>query len=352
MTTDGPDNAEPVSMGAAATLVNVAQRAGVSLKTASRAVNGEPRVSEATRAKVLDAAHDLGFHLNRAASLLARGVTTNLVGLITGDLANPFYSGLAKGVEQELRSRSMQLTIASSDEDPGREMELIEELSDRQPRALILVSTLKDHSMLSALRSRGIPIVFVDRRPVGIDADFVVLDNLAGARSAVEHLIAVGHTSIGFIGDIERLATHRDRFEGFTEAMRSSSLDSARWVRHGAHNVAAAHEAARDLLARPDAPTALFTSNNLITVGALRAMRGLEVPPALVGFDDFELADLLGVTVVAHSPSEMGRTAARIALDTDQRRTTPGTEIVLSPRLIIRGSGERPPVADASSHRR
>jgi LacI family transcriptional regulator len=325
------------------TLAQVAELAGVSLKTASRAVNGEPRVAEATRERVLDAAHQLGFQLNRAASLLARGLTSNLVGLITGDLANPFYSAVAKGVEQELRSQGIQLAVASSDEEPARERELIGEFVDRQVRALILVSTITDHSDLTTVQARGIPVVFVDRPGVGIDADSVLLDNRQGAHDATAHLIAAGHTAIGFIGDLSRLETHRERLAGFEDAMRAASLDPGRWVRHDAHDVATALEEVRTLLSQPDAPTALFTSNNRITIGALRAMIELDRWPALVGFDDFELADVLGVTVVAHDPVEMGRTAARLALGAIQRRHGELSHIVLPTRLVERGSGERLP---------
>lgn len=342
MATDPSGISSPRSRPAP-TLAQVAERAGVSLKTASRAVNGEPRVAEATRERVLDAAHQLGFQLNRAASLLARGLTSNLVGLITGDLANPFYSAVAKGVEQELRSHGMQLTVASSDEEPARERELIGEFVDRQVRGLILVSTITDHSDLSAVQSRGIPVVFVDRPGIGIDADSVLLDNRRGARDAVEHLIATGHTSIGFVGDLSRLDTHRERFAGFQDAMRAASLDAEHWVRHDAHDVTAALEEVRALLTQPDPPTALFTSNNRITIGAVRAMIELDAWPALIGFDDFELADVLGVTVIAHDPVEMGRTAARLALDAMDRRHEGPTGIVLPTHLVQRGSGERLP---------
>jgi LacI family transcriptional regulator len=350
MAADTPAAAPSARPGhSAPTLVQVAERAGVSLKTASRAINGEPRVADETRARVLDAAHVLGFQLNRAASLLARGIVSNVVGLITGDLANPFYSAVAKGVEQELRTRGMQLTVASSDEDPDRERELVTEFVDRQVRALILVSTVDDHRLMTAVQDRGIPVVFADRIGIGIEADSVVLDNRAGARLATEHLIAGGHTAIGFIGDLARLETHRERLEGYAAAMRNAGLDTGPLIRHGAHNVDTAREVTLSLLTQPDPPTALFTSNNRITVGALQAMSQVGSTPALVGFDDFELADVLGVTVIAHSPVEMGRTAARLALEATERRGGETTSVVIPTRLIERGSGERLRGADGQS---
>lgn len=343
MNTEVPYTAQPKATNRATspTLMQVAARAGVSLKTASRAVNGEPRVAEQTRARVLDAAHDLGFQLNRAASLLARGIVSNVVALITGDLSNPFYAALAKGVEQELRTKEFQLTVASSDEEPHREKELIDEFVTRQVRALILVSTIDDHRALQPIQERGIPVVFVDRRGIGIGADSVVLDNREGTRAAIEYLIHRGHRSIGFIGDLSRLETHRERFEGFVEAMSAHGLDPNRWERHGAHNLETARKTCLELLTQPHPPSALFTSNNRITVGALQTMSELGVSPALIGFDDFELADVLGVTVVAHDPVDMGRIAAHLALEAIERRAIEPRSVVIPTRLVIRGSGER-----------
>ena len=331
-------------LNALPTLVQVAAHAGVSLKTASRAINGEPLVAEQTRKKVLDAAQELGFQLNRAASMLARGVDSKVVGLITGDLANPFYSALAKGVERELRDYGMHLTVASSDEDPGRERSMVNELVTRQQvRALILVSTLDNHSEMRAVQSRGTPVVFVDRPGIDIQADSVVLDNREGSRVAVQHLIEGGHTSIAFIGDISRLETHRERLVGFTEAMTGAGLDAHRWVRSGAHSLDAAEQATRELFSGENRPTAIFTSNNRVTVGALAAFSSLEIRPAIVGFDDFELADLLGISVMAHDPVEMGRVAARMALKASaSRQMTPST-VTIPTELIVRGSGERQP---------
>ena len=326
----------------APTLVQVAARAGVSLKTASRAINGEPRVAVGTRSRVLDSAHELGFQLNRVASMLKRGVVSNVVGLVTGDLANPFYSALSKGVEQELRTVGMQLIVASSDEEPDRERALIAELVDRQVQALVVVSTLQDHSGMRAVQDRGIPVVFVDRVGLGIEADSVVLDNKAGSRMAVEHLIAGGHSDIAFIGDLARLETHRERLDGFIQAMSAAGLDPYRWIRHDAHDAASARNATCSLLTDIRPPSALFTSNNRITIGALQMTDELGKKPALVGFDDFDLADLLHVTVMAHDPVKMGRIAAELALAATRRRESEAaTHVIMPTRLVTRGSGER-----------
>lgn len=334
-----------------ATLVDVAERAGVSLKTASRAVNGEPHVAEATRARVAQAALELGFQLNSMASLLKRGIRSSFIGLVTGDLANPFYSALAKGVERELRARGLQLVVSSTDESGERERVLVEEMVARQVRALIVVSTHETNDALQAAQERGIPVVFVDRPAIGLTADSVVLDNREGARLATAHLLAAGHRRIGFIGDFSRLPTHRQRLDGYLDAMAHGEAvrggqDPRALVREDLHDAAGARGAALDLLAQPDPPTAFFTSNNRVTIGALTAFRGLPVAPALVGFDDFDLSDVLGVTVVSHDPVEMGARAAQLALESLETRQPKGEAIVLPVRLVERGSGEAPPGVD------
>jgi len=325
---------------AAVTLVDVAARAGVSLKTASRAVNGEPHVAEETRRRVVEAADALGFRLNSMASMLRRGIRSSVVGFVTGDLANPFYAAIASGIEQELRGHGMQLVVASTDEDPVRERELVDELVSRQVRALVVVSTRASHAELASVQERGVRVVLVDRPPVGLEADTVLLDSVAGARTAVEHLLAHGHRRIGFVGDFSRLSTHHERLTGFGEAMTAAGVDDwRRWVREDRHDAASARSGVSDLLALPEPPTALFASNNRVTTGTLSALRGLAVPPALVGFDDFDLADVLGVTVVAHDTVEMGRQAARLALAAGE----PPRCVVVPTRLVPRGSGEVAP---------
>lgn len=328
---------------APATLVDVAARAGVSLKTASRAVNGEPHVAEATRRRVVDAAERLGFRLNSQASMLRRGLRPGVVGFVMGDLRNPFYSAIAKGLELETRGRGLQLTVASTDEDPQRERDLVAELVDRQVRALVVVSTREEHGDLESVRQRGIRVVFADRPPVGLAADAVLLDDEGGARRAVESLLAHGHRRIGFVGDFSRLPTHRDRLHGYSAAMEAAGADGwRRWVREDRHDAASARGGVHELLALDEPPTALFTSNNRVTIGALSALRGVDVPPALVGFDDFDLADVLGVTVVAHDPVELGRRAAALALGPAPEDGVP-RRVVLPTTLVHRGSGEVAP---------
>ncbi|WP_029137803.1 LacI family DNA-binding transcriptional regulator [Nakamurella lactea] len=344
------------------TLRQVAAVAGVSIKTASRALRGEGYVAAATAVRVHDAARQVGFRLNALASELRQGGTSNLVGLVTGDLANPFYATVAGGIERELRARGLQLVTASTDEDPIAEQDLIDALLQRRVRALLIASSSTDHTHLADEAGRGVPLVFVDRPPVGVQADTVLIDNRTGAGDAVRHLIAGGHRRIGVVADLSRLATQQARIDGVGDAMSDAGIDDWRELfRPDAHDVAAAQTTVDQLLDMPDPPTALFTLNNRITAGALRALQQARIDgrldarahrdpesaarklPALIGFDDFELSDVLGVSVIGYAAEEMGRTAARLALDRLEGVNHPAQTVVLPTTLIERGSGERRP---------
>jgi len=327
------------------TLTQVAALAGVSLKTASRALNREPNVAATTGRRVWEAADQLGYRLNGIARELRRGATSALVGLVSGDLTNPFYSAVASGIERELRQHGLLLVTANNDEDAGLERSLVDAFLERRVRALLVVPSGRDHEYLAIEGNRGVPFVFLDRPPDGLAADAVLIDNAGGARSAGEHLLAAGHRRIALVADLARLVPQRARIDGFVAAMRAAG--NAEWesyVRTEVHDVRRAEHAVRDLLALDPPPTAIFTTNNRLTTGALRAMRGLADPPALVGFDDFDLADVLGTTVVAHDMTALGREAARLAHERISGHAGPARTIVISTSVIARGSGERPPL--------
>jgi LacI family transcriptional regulator len=188
--------------------------------------------------------------------------------------------------------------------------------------------------------------VFLDRPPQGIAADTVLLDNVGGARRAVEHLIDQGHARIACVADTAELYTVRERLAGYRQALSAAGLaQDPALIASGNHDVTSAQAAVEHLLGLPDKrrPTAIFASNNRNTVGALHALAELDRPVALVGFDDFELAGLLGTSVVRADPWRLGEQAAALAfarLDGDDR---PPLEITIPTELIVRGSGEVAP---------
>ena len=335
-----PDVARP-------TMRDVASIAGVSVKTVSRVVNGERGVRPVTAARVDAAIQRLGFTRNDIASSLRRG-RAGALGLVIEDVANPFYSAIARAVEDAAEARGHILITGSCEEDPTRERQLALRLLRRLVDALLIVPAGADHRYLRRELAAGVPIVFLDRPPGGVDADTVLLDNVGGARAGVEHLLRQGHERIAFVGDSRELYTAAERLAGYRAALADAGLGlREELVRAGSHDAARAEHAVRALLELPPdcRPTALFASNNRNTIGALRALREAPSPVALVGFDDFELADMLAtpVTVVRHAPEEMGRIAAQLAyrrLD-DGRRPPERTTITCE--LVIRGSGEVAP---------
>ena len=330
--------------GSRPTMRHVAERAGVSLKTVSRVINEEASVAPQTAERVVAAIAELGFRRNDLARSLRQGSTSATLGLVIEDLSNPFYSAVAQAVENVARPRGYMLITGSCEEDPDRERELILALLRRRVDALLLVpaGTERDQEWLGRELGDETPVVFVDRPPHGIEADAVLVDNAGGARTAVEHLIAHGHSRIACVADAPGLYTASERVAGYREALTHAGIahDDA-LLKLGARDAADAEAAVNELLALPEPPTAIFAGNNRITVGALRALHGGRT--ALVGFDDFELADLLGTTVVRHEALQIGAEAARLAFARLDGLDAPPQRTVIPTELVVRGSGEVAP---------
>ncbi|OAN33980.1 LacI family DNA-binding transcriptional regulator [Microbacterium sp. H83] len=321
------------------TLAQVAARAGVSLKTASRALGGESYVSEKTLASVLAAAAELDYQRNAAASLLASGRLADSIGLITGDFTNPFYSALAHAIEDEIRTRGMHLSVANSRESAEQEQLVAHDLADRQTKAVVTVSAMTDHAEYAQLQARGIPVVFVDRPAENLAADSVVFDNREGGRLAAQHLIEGGHHRIAFIGDYAWLPTYRQRLAGMGDVLDAAGERWRDLLRTDAHDVASSRERTRELLALDDAPTAIVAGNNRILLGVMEEISaGTDDRPAVIGFDDPEWARVLGVSVVAGDVEALGRDAARLALARLGDRTRAFESVVLPMHLLARRS--------------
>ena len=330
---------------ALATMRDVAEAAGVSLKTVSRVVNLEPGVRPELQRRVEDAVASLGFRRNVAARSLRTGHRIGSIGLIVADLMNPFYSSVAKAVEVVAARHGVVIIIGSSGEDATRERELVTNLLHRPVDGLIVVPAGSDHRYLEPERRMGAQIVFLDRGGGRIDADAVVLDNFRGARLGVDHLIRRGHRRVGFVGDSAGVRTTGERLEGYREALGAAGIAyDAQLVRLGSPAVEMAETATRQLLDMADPATAIFAANNRQCIGVLRAIRAAQRPIAVVGFDDFELADLLPVpvTVIAYDPAELGRAASELLFSRMAGDARPPQRIVIPTRLIQRGSGEIP----------
>jgi LacI family transcriptional regulator len=328
------------------TMNDVARTAGVSLKTVSRVVNGETTVAPDLVARVRAAVEVLHYRPHLGASTLRRtDRRTRTIGVLLEDVGNPFSSRVHRAIEDEARLHDVHVLTGSLDENPQRERDLVRAFTYRHADGLIIAPTGGDQSYLGSVPD--IPVVFVDRPPSGYAGDAVLATNVSGSQDAVRHLVAHGHRRIAYLGDHGQIATARERHRGYLAALSAAGLEpfAVRQLRHSSY----AESATLALFDRRDPPTALFTGQNLITIGAFRALRrlGRHRTVALVGFDDFPLADLLepAVTVVAQDPSTMGRTAARALVERIHGVPGPAREFWIPTTLIRRGSGEISPAA-------
>jgi LacI family transcriptional regulator len=330
---------------------DVAALAGVSLKTVSRVINAEPAVSAGLLTRVERAIEQLEYRPNLTASSLRRSDgKTATIGLVLEDLANPYSAAVTRAVEDAARPRRVTVVAGSVDEDPERERSLVREFVARRVDGLIVAPTAADQSYMMADRRAGTALVFVDRPPNHLDADAVVAANRSGASDGVRHLLAGGHRRVGFVGDVAAISTAADRYAGYVDALERAGLAvDASVVRRDVRGVDAARAAVEDLLRIAAPPTAIFAAQNVLGIGAFAALRALrrQFDVALVGFDDFPLADLLdpGVTVVAQDPAAIGRIAAEMLFRRLDGDRSPSIIEIVPTRLIVRGSGEiAPPV--------
>jgi LacI family transcriptional regulator len=324
----------------------VARVADVSLATVSRVINGTGEVRPDLAGRVHDAVKLLGYRRDVTASALRRADRQSAsIGLIIGDVSNPFFAAVHRGVEDVARAHGVLTFVGSSDEDAQRERDLADAFAARGVDGLVIVPSASDQSYLLRDHQAGIALIFVDRPPQFLRGDAVVSDNRGGGRAAVEHLIGAGHRRIAFLGDRPLLFTAAERLAGYREAFAAAGIaHSPALERLGLADSDLAREAALELLSAPDPPTALFTAQNLVTIGAILALRALgrEHDVAVVGFDDVILGELLepGVTVVAQDPYALGRHAGEQLFARLQGESTDPRTVVVPTRLIPRGSGE------------
>lgn len=330
-----------------ANIQDVAKRAGVSISTVSRVLNGNARVNSDVKKRVEAAVEALAYQPNSAARSL-RTNRSRIIGLLISDIQNPFFMGLIRGVEDEALRNEYSLILCNSSESPQREQQYLDVLYAERVAGAIIVPTREQlgDEALKRFRERGIPIVAVDRRVKDKGIDAVLVDNVQGAFEAVTHLIANGYRRIGVITGTVTTTTGRERLEGYRLALREAGIPrDADLERCGTFKAESGQELAAQLLGLTPPVEAIFACNNLLTLGALKAIqaRNLRMPEdvALVGYDDIPWAELgsISVTTVMQPVYELGSAAA---LRLFQRLQNPVVqtrqEITLAPSLRIRGS--------------
>ena len=350
------------------TIIEVAERAGVSTATAGRVLGGYGYASEALRKRVHAAAAALDYRANHLAKGLITG-RTQTIGVVTGDIESPFYASAVRGIGDVARSRGFGVVVTNSDENGQLERDSVQLLLEKQVDGLIVSpSDLEGSVHLHNAVAGGCPVVQIDRVARGLAADSVTVDNLGAARRCIERLLASGHTRIGMVAELESsslgdidmfirgaavsaiepttLYPSWQRLLGYLEAHRNAGLpvDIGLVRRVGAYSAAAAAAETMSLLSGARAPSALFTADGVMSAGAMAAIAGLgiDIPGrlSLTCFDDLDWMQFMrpGITAVAQPAQEMGRAAAELVLARIDGDVTPFRQVVLPAMLTERGS--------------
>jgi LacI family transcriptional regulator len=328
------------------TIKDVARLSGVSSMTVSRVINGSERVSPETRQRVESAIAELGYVPSRLARGLIRQKTGTLA-LIVPDVANPFFTLIVRGAEDVARRAGYRMILADTRADLTIERDVIEEMLAHRVEG-IMIAPVSDRSKghLQRLATYGVEFVLIDRTVSGIESDVVTGDNVGGARRLVEHLISLGHRRIGFITESDEVSTARDRRQAYEAALAAAGLsyDPSLIVRSTV-DPPGGFEGMRRLLELDEPPTAVFTVNNLVALGAIEAVRAheLEVPDdiALVCFDDIEYASRLYpfLTVMAQPAETLGTLGTQLLLERIEGRAPEQPRVVVLPaQFVVRRS--------------
>jgi LacI family transcriptional regulator len=328
------------------TIIDVAREASVGVMTVSRVINNHPSVKPTTRSKVMSAIARVGYVQNDAARML-KGRRGRTIGLIVPDLTD-FFAGCFHAVQEVAMRHDYQTLVVATGRSAAIESRQLEAINNHQIAGLIIVTSGADIQKLKSLLDSGIPVVALDRPIPGLQVDAVLVENREGAELGVRHLIEHGHKKIACIGSEGGSFTVRERFEGYRQAVRGAGLDPITF-----NNINALEDMealTHQWAGAKDRPTAAFSTKRLTSIRLIQALhrQKLRVPQdiALVGFDDFELAEVLGspLTVVWQSPTEIARAAAELlfrqippALDA-QAPTKQAAKMVFPTRLIIRRS--------------
>jgi LacI family transcriptional regulator len=336
---------------AAVSVKDVAALAGVSVGTVSNVLNRPDRVSPETRDRVSAAIAQLGFVRNESARHLRAG-SSRTVGLVVLDVANPFFTDVARGVEDTASAAGLAVILCNTDEKRAKEDAYLEVLEQQRVRGILITPADVISNRLLELRRRGTPVVLLDRKAVGRDQCSVSVDDRKGGDIAVTHLIGSGHRRIAFMGGPQTITQVADRLRGAKAAIKRAGLpeDALTIETTGGHNVAEGRLAIAQLLtmAKRRIPTAVFCANDLLALGALQELshQGVRVPydMAIVGYDDIDFASaaMVPLSSVRQPRHQIGRTAAELLIEeADDTGEHKHRQVVFEPELIVRESSTR-----------
>jgi LacI family transcriptional regulator len=348
----GADGAGDRSSNQAATIAEVAELAGVSIATVSRVLSGRSSVAPELRSKVTAAVEELSYRPNRLGQNLRRR-NAEMVGVVISDIENPHFSEMIHVAEEEAYRRGYRMLLCNTDESSERQRAYLQMLADERPVGVIIAPSDASGPEIGQLIDMGIPVVAFDRPVKDERADAVLADNYEAARMAVEHLAAIGITRIGYVGISTQIETGARRLAGYKAAMAARGLESR--AVDGGIRLATGFRAAEKLIREWPEMEGLITANNMVTLGALRALKAEKrrVPEdiAMVAFDDPFWTELVQppLTTLAQPVRAMTSTAVRLLIDNIEGRRREPQRIVFRFSLKVRESSRRGSDAAQSS---
>jgi len=326
------------------TIKDIARAVGVSPSTVSRALSDSPLVNNVTKENVHRIARQLGYERNELARALVKG-SSGAIGLIVPDITNPFFSDIARGIAEIADRAGYGLILCNTDGRIDRELSYVRLMRRKRVDGLLLCSTTIDAPYLREVERGRTPFILVSSLGLTPQLPYVMTDDRAGARLAMEHLIALGHCRIGFIAGPENVHASRDRRAAYIDVLREHAIPPVdAWQSFASFTQAAGREAGQRMLSLAERPTAIFAANDVIALGVLEVAEGLglRVPEdlSIIGYDDISYAALprIQLTTVAQPAVEMGQIAADWLLSRIENPDTPPLQRILRPLLVVRST--------------
>ncbi len=325
---------------------DVAKKAGVTPAIVSRVINDDPSlfIREETRNRVLEAVKSLGYRPNAIARSL-RTKTTGTIAMVIPDITNPFFPEIIKGVQRAVSQKAFSLILGNTEDDIAKQREYIELLVEKQIDGVLLASLHTDDESIDLLERYHIPYVLVNRITKDIQSPFVIVDDVYGAKLAVEHLVQLGHKKIAHISGPLYIDTGLQRLEGYRKTLNNFGIEFfSEYVVESKFDEEGGYSAMKRLLSLEDRPTAVFAANDLIALGALTAIseQELKVPDdiSIVGFNDIWIAQKVSppLTTIKFALFDMGYIASEMLIKKIQGEVVAEKRIILEPELVVRHS--------------
>ncbi|MHB8280377.1 MAG: LacI family DNA-binding transcriptional regulator [Candidatus Humimicrobiaceae bacterium] len=325
------------------TIREISRLSGYSVTTVSRVLGKSELVKEDTKEKILKIIEDQSFSPNMIARSL-KTKKTNTIGLILGDIENPFYSRVAKGVIDTAEQRNYNVILCNSNYDTKLEEKSIETLLNRQVDGFLLTTVKLKHTTIDDLKYRGVPYVLIDYKLDLPGVSYIVNDDYHGGKIAAEYLVSLGHKHIAFFGN-EKLLSFKKRFDGFKEILNKYGISVNEYLIDDINDITEINNSIRNLVNAKEKFTALFAVNDFLAIKAVENFiaLGLKVPRdiSIIGYDNISISSMLRVplTTINQPKYKTGKLAAELLLDMlESKEGVEDKKLVLKPELIIRQS--------------